>query len=82
MEGFCPLFCTTHHHSVYKMCNLSVQTLEPQGLAVTGMFQYFLKKQQKSMIEKKVQCSVVGRKASRSLTNQTVHTTTSEDMQS
>lgn len=34
------------------------------------------------MIEKKVQCSVVGRKASRSLTNQTVHTTTSEDMQS
>jgi len=41
------------------MCNLSVQTLEPQGLAVTGMFQYFLKKQKKKDDrKKKIQCSV------------------------
>lgn len=30
-----------HRRNVYKICNLPVQTLEPQKLAVTGMFQYF-----------------------------------------
>lgn len=74
----CLFICTYHHYRVYKMCNLSVQTLEPQGLAVTGMFQYFLQKkkqQKKTQEKKKIQCSVLGIKASSPLTNQTVHTT-------